>query len=384
MPAEARPPEHEPVWPRVVLRRRGSGGGGGMRSGGAGGDGGWWLWQGRNGGRLIDIERAEPIAIDFKIDVNQAAWPELAVMPNVGEQLAKRIVADRAERGAFNHLADLERVRGIGPKTLEGMKPYLLPLPPPEAAADQKPSYPAAGESPVISLVTGAGGFLGRNIVEQLVARGDRVRALVRRQQTALETLGRECVLGDVRDAAAVEAACRGVDVVFHVAAVAGMWGPWKHYYDTNVTGTQNVIRACQQAGVTRLVFTSSPSVTFAGAISAASTNRRRIRPAGWPTIRTPRRWPSNWCWRPTDRSGLLTCALRPHLIWGPRDQHLIPRLLDAGPQGAVAAGRRREEPDRCGLCRERRRGPSAGGRCAACPARRFAARPISSPTASR
>jgi competence protein ComEA len=101
---------------------------------------GWWAWQGQLRGRLIDIERAEPIAIDFKIDVNRADWPELALMPNIGEQIAKRIVAERAERGAFRDLAELRRVRGIGPKTLESMKPYLLPLPDIEATAEGKPS----------------------------------------------------------------------------------------------------------------------------------------------------------------------------------------------------------------------------------------------------
>ena len=115
------------------------------------------------------------------------------------------------------------------------------------------------------SLVTGAGGFLGQYIVEQLVARGDRVRALVRRKTPALDSLGVECLHGDIRDLADVKRACRDVEVVFHVAAVAGIWGPWKHYYDTNVMGTKNIISGCCHAGVRRLVFTSSPSVTFAG-----------------------------------------------------------------------------------------------------------------------
>jgi competence protein ComEA len=102
---------------------------------------GWWLWQAQLRGRLIDIEVAEPIAIEFKIDVNRADWPELALMPNIGEQLAKRIVADRSERGPYRDLAELRRVRGIGPKTLESMRPYLLPLPDLDTTADA-PSEP--------------------------------------------------------------------------------------------------------------------------------------------------------------------------------------------------------------------------------------------------
>lgn len=114
-------------------------------------------------------------------------------------------------------------------------------------------------------LVTGGGGFLGQYIVEQLVSRGDSVRAFVRREVPLLRALGVECVGGDLRSAESVVAACRGIDVVMHVAAVASIWGPWKHFYDINVIGTRNVLLGCQTHGVSGLVFTSSPSVTFAG-----------------------------------------------------------------------------------------------------------------------
>jgi len=100
---------------------------------------GWCVWQGQLRGRLIDIERAEPIAIDFRIDVNRADWPELALMPNIGEQLAKRIVEDRTQHGPFQDLAELRRVRGIGPKTLESMRPFLLPLADFDATAEANP-----------------------------------------------------------------------------------------------------------------------------------------------------------------------------------------------------------------------------------------------------
>ncbi|MCH7751864.1 MAG: NAD-dependent epimerase/dehydratase family protein, partial [Planctomycetes bacterium] len=90
------------------------------------------------------------------------------------------------------------------------------------------------------ALVTGAGGFLGRYVVEQLLARGDRVRGFCRGAYPHLESLGVEMIRGDVCDAAAVAEACRGVDVVFHVAAVAGIWGPWQHYYSINTLGTRS------------------------------------------------------------------------------------------------------------------------------------------------
>ena len=66
-------------------------------------------------------------------------------MPSIGEQLAKRIVADRQENGPFRDHGDLRRVRGIGPRTLETMRPYLLPLADIEATAGDQAGLPAGG-----------------------------------------------------------------------------------------------------------------------------------------------------------------------------------------------------------------------------------------------
>jgi len=127
-------------WPRVTLRRADQAVAAVIVAVSLAAIAGWGVGQGRLRGRLIDIDRAEPIAIDFKLDVNAADWPELALMPNIGEQLSKRIVEDRALRGPFRDLSDLRRVRGIGPKTLESMKPYLLPLPDLETTAERNPA----------------------------------------------------------------------------------------------------------------------------------------------------------------------------------------------------------------------------------------------------
>src|SRR5262245_3616352 len=117
----------------------------------------------------------------------------------------------------------------------------------------------------MLALVTGGGGFLGRYIVEQLVARGDRVRILSRRVYPGLAAIGVECVQGDVRDVAAVNRACEDVQAVFHAAAVPGVWGPWQLFYETNTLGTEHVIAACRTHRVSRLIYTSSPSVVYDG-----------------------------------------------------------------------------------------------------------------------
>jgi len=96
-----------------------------------------WSWQAANRRRMIEIDQVEPGLAKFEVDINQADWPEVALMPGVGEVLAKRIVDDREVNGPFRDHSDLRRVRGIGPKTLDGMRPYLMPMP--ETAATAGP-----------------------------------------------------------------------------------------------------------------------------------------------------------------------------------------------------------------------------------------------------
>jgi 2-alkyl-3-oxoalkanoate reductase len=192
----------------------------------------------------------------------------------------------------------------------------------------------------MFALVTGAGGFLGQYLVDALLARGDRVRAMVRRPCAAIERAGVEQVVADVRDAAAVAAACAGVDVVHHAAGIAGIWGPWDAFYGINVLGTRNVIGGCREHRVPRLVYTSSPSVTFDGT-SQEGVDERAPYPRRWlnPYQHTKALAEQEVLAACDER--LLACALRPHLIWGPGDRHLIPRLV-----GRARAGQLRRVGD--------------------------------------
>lgn len=169
-----------------------------------------------------------------------------------------------------------------------------------------------------------------------MLARGDWVRALVRRGADALAALGVEVALGDLRDPRSVADACRGVDAVIHVAGKAGIWGPWREYFESNVLGTRHVLDGCRAHGVARLVYTSSPSVTFDGSDQCGVDESAPYA----------RRW---LCHYPRSKAmaerlvleadgcgGLRSCALRPHLIWGPRDRHLVPRLIDRARRGRL------------------------------------------------
>ena len=186
------------------------------------------------------------------------------------------------------------------------------------------------------ALVTGAGGFLGQYIVEQLLIRGDNVRGVARNRYAELDRLGVEFLQGDLRDAQFASDACEGMDVVFHVAGVAGIWGSWQHFHSINTIATANIVAGCRSHRVPKLVYSSSPSVTFDG-----SDQKQVDESAPYPT-----RWLCHYphskalaeqhVLESNGRDGLFSCALRPHLIWGPRDRHLIPRLLDRARSGKL------------------------------------------------
>lgn len=199
-------------------------------------------------------------------------------------------------------------------------------------------------------LVTGGGGFLGRRIAEMLRERGDTVRVLGRHRYPDLERAGIECVAGDVCDPAAVAAAVRGCDLVFHAAAKAGVWGDPAEYFASNTRGTENVVEACVRAGVTRLVHTSTPSVVFGsagidGGDEALPYPERYL--AAYPASKAAAERKVLWANgralddRPGAGPRLLTCALRPHLIYGPGDPHLLPRVV-----ALARAGRLRQVGD--------------------------------------
>jgi len=176
-------------------------------------------------------------------------------------------------------------------------------------------------------LVTGGGGFLGSAIIRMLVACGDAVRNFSRSRYPHLETMGIDQVQGDLADAEALQQACQGVELVFHVAAKAGVWGSYDAFHQANVVGTQNMLRACQSNNVGRLVYTSSPSVIFDGR-NMEGVNESVPYPqtyhAHYPRTKAMAEKQVREAASPT----LRTIALRPHLIWGPGDNHLVPRII--------------------------------------------------------
>lgn len=176
------------------------------------------------------------------------------------------------------------------------------------------------------ALVTGGGGFLGRGLVFALLGEGHAVRSLTRSEQPELAKGGVQARLGDVADPAAVDEAVAGCDVVFHTAAKVGAAGDYADFHRTNVVGTQNVIDACREHGVRRLVYTSTPSVVF-GHHDLEGVDESQPYPDRYDAFYPQTKAAAERLVMAANSEDLRTVCLRPHIIWGPGDTSLLPRL---------------------------------------------------------
>jgi nucleoside-diphosphate-sugar epimerase len=184
-------------------------------------------------------------------------------------------------------------------------------------------------------LVTGGGGFLGMALIKALLSRGYKIKTINRGHYPDLESLGITVLRGDLADYNTARNAVQGCEAVFHVAAKPGVWGPYSEYFDANVRATMNILKACREAGVRRLVYTSSPSVTFAGQnqenVDETTPYPKRYL-AAYPETKA---MAEKLVLEANDQE-LATVSLRPHLIWGPGDRHLIPRVIDRAKRGRL------------------------------------------------
>lgn len=184
-------------------------------------------------------------------------------------------------------------------------------------------------------LVTGGGGFVGGYVVDLLLERGYVVRSIGRSPQPELAAKGVETLQVDLTDSNAVGEAVVDVDAVFHVAAKAGVWGSWDGYYQANVVGTRNVVAACQAHGVERLVYTSTPSVVF-NRQSISGLDESLPYGSGWLCHYAHTKAIAEKETLAANSDSLKIVALRPHLIFGPGDPHLLPRVIQSATSGRL------------------------------------------------
>jgi len=184
-------------------------------------------------------------------------------------------------------------------------------------------------------LVTGGGGFLGSTLVAFARGRGLSVRSLSRRFYPGLEKLGVEQIQGDVSDSTTVDRAVEGCQTVFHTAAKAGLWGPERDYERVNVQGTRNVIAACRSKGARRIIFTSSPSVVFNGR-AMEGADETAPYPDRYDAAYPRTKALAEQLIVESNSKELAAVSIRPHLIWGPGDNNLLPRIISRAKTGRL------------------------------------------------
>jgi nucleoside-diphosphate-sugar epimerase len=185
-------------------------------------------------------------------------------------------------------------------------------------------------------LVTGGGGFLGGAIVRQLLERGDEVTSISRGDYPHLRELGVRTLRGDLADEGVAREAVVDHDAVVHAAALAGVWGDAEDYRRANVVATERVVDACvAQDSVHSLVFTSSPSVTFGGE-DEEGTGPEAPYPGSYMAHYPRTKAAAERYALAANGPALRVTSLRPHLIWGPGDPHLVPRLIRRGRAGKL------------------------------------------------
>lgn len=184
-------------------------------------------------------------------------------------------------------------------------------------------------------LVTGAGGFLGGYIARDLIAQGYEVFSFSRSKYDSLEKMGVTQRQGDLSNFSDVEAAFAGMDAVIHTASQVGMWGRYEDFYKTNVTGTENVIRACHTNKISKLVYTSTPSVAF-GDESLCNVTEAVGYPERYLSMYAETKAIAEKLVLLANGGSLSTVAIRPHLIFGPGDLNLVPRVVDAAKAGKL------------------------------------------------
>ena len=183
--------------------------------------------------------------------------------------------------------------------------------------------------------MTGGTGFLGRRLVERLLAAGRRVAVLGRTTAPELQQRGVRFIRASLEDAALVRAACAGIETVFHVAAKVGVWGRYDDFFRINVLGTRAVLDGCRAHGVKRLVYTSTPSVVYNGRDLEGVDESLPLTtacPSPYPLTKAIAEREV----RAANHPLLRTIALRPHLIWGAGDPHLVPRVVESARAGRL------------------------------------------------
>lgn len=186
-------------------------------------------------------------------------------------------------------------------------------------------------------LVTGGGGFLGTHVVRELLKNPRYiVTNFSRHSYPHLEDMGVPTFKGDLTKVEDVRRAlAQGFDAIIHVAAKAGVWGAYDDYYSINFLGTKNLVEEAKKIGIKKFIYTSSPSVVF-GSEDICGADESIPYPDKHLTAYAETKCLAEKFVLDNSDDEFLTVALRPHLIWGPGDPHLFPRIIQKGREGKL------------------------------------------------
>lgn len=185
-------------------------------------------------------------------------------------------------------------------------------------------------------MITGAGGFLGGYIAKKLACNPNyELYSFSRSHYPKLKDLGVNERLGDLKNYSDVKKALEGMDAVIHTASMVGMWGRYEDFFQTNVVGTENILKAMKELGIKKLVYTSTPSVAF-GRQSLCGVDESTPYPERYLSNYAKTKAIAEQKVLSANGSKLCTVALRPHLIFGPGDLNLIPRVIEAQKKGRL------------------------------------------------
>ncbi len=182
-------------------------------------------------------------------------------------------------------------------------------------------------------LVTGATSLLGRAVATGLVAQGSSVVTLQRR---ASEVDGTRCVQGSILEPEIVATAMQGCDAVIHLAARVGIVGTWDQFHDTNVIGTEIVVTEAERAGVSGMVYVSSPSVAHGGEPLIGASAGEADPGSSRGHYATSKALAEGFALSRHEKAMQVT-AVRPHLVWGPGDTQLVGRIVERARKGRLA-----------------------------------------------
>lgn len=184
-------------------------------------------------------------------------------------------------------------------------------------------------------LVTGAGGFLGTHIAKKLIEAGHSVVNLSRGSYKHLTEMEVTSFKGDLQNPDQIKPALEGVEAVIHTASKVAMWGKWDDFYNINVEGTKNLVLLCKKMGIKKMVYTSSPSVVFGDQSLEGVDESVNYPKDSYSMYAKTKAIAEKWVLEQTDEN-FKAISLRPHLIYGPGDQNLFPRLIDAAKKGRL------------------------------------------------